>query len=279
MKTDESLERCALKRFRDRVAIVTGGASGIGAATVFELLQEGAQVVTLDLDARLGNEYQSYLFSAGLADSRFVEGDVGVLPDCARTVDVALAEFGRVDFVVNSAACMFAGDASATPEDWHRSLGVNVVGVANMVQAALVPMRESGGAVVNVASVSAYVAQSSKWTYGASKAALLSATRSMALDLAEFGIRVNSVSPGWIWTPPAAALVAGDRSRFEQLVAPLHMLARGGEPREVARAILFLCSDDASFITGTDLRVDGGYLGLGPEARTALQAEVRQATT
>jgi NAD(P)-dependent dehydrogenase (short-subunit alcohol dehydrogenase family) len=135
-----------------------------------------------------------------------------------------------------------------------------------MAQLAVEPMRSLGkGAIVNVASVSASVAQPDHWTYNAAKGGLVTLTKCMALDLAQWGIRVNSVSPGWIWTPASAAAVDGNRRKLDQMVAPFHMLGRCGDAREVARAILFLCSDDASFITGTDLVVDGGYLAMGAE--------------
>jgi NAD(P)-dependent dehydrogenase (short-subunit alcohol dehydrogenase family) len=136
-----------------------------------------------------------------------------------------------------------------------------------MVQAVFEPMRAAGGgAIVNIASVSGHVAQPSRWTYNACKGAILTMTKCMALDLAPHKIRVNAISPGWIWTPEVAKAAGNDRARWEPVWGRYHMLRRLGEPREVARAILFLCSDDASFITGAELPVDGGYLGLGSEA-------------
>ena len=154
----------------------------------------------------------------------------------------------------------------ATEGDWERSLGVNVRGYANMVQACYPHMRVAhGAAIVNLCSISAHIAQPNRWTYNASKGAILALTRCQALDLSADGIRVNAVSPGWIWTPEVAKAADGDRERWEPVWGPFHMLRRVGEPREVARAILFLCSDDASFITGAELPVDGGYLALGSE--------------
>ena len=252
-------------RFERQVAIITGGASGIGAATVSEFAEEGASVVLLDLDVAAGEAFQEKSGKAGHA-VLFVPGDVAKAEDCRRAVEEALSVFGRVDFLVNNAASPVVKGLSGTVEDWQASLGVTLVGAASMAQVVVEPMKVLGqGAIVNVASVSAFIAQPDHWTYNAAKGGLVNLTKCMALDFAEWGIRVNSVSPGWIWTPASAAAVGRDRRALDQMVAPFHMLGRCGEAREVARAILFLCSDDASFVTATDLRVDGGYLAMAAE--------------
>jgi NAD(P)-dependent dehydrogenase (short-subunit alcohol dehydrogenase family) len=124
------------------------------------------------------------------------------------------------------------------------------------------------GAIVNVASISGHVAQPNRWTYNATKGAIINMTRCQALDLAPDGIRVNVVSPGWTWTPEVAkAAEEGGREHWEPIWGRFSMLGRLGEAREIVRSILFLCSDDASFITGTELPIDGGYLGLSSEGR------------
>ena len=249
--------------------MVTGGGSGIGAATALEFATEGAKVVVIDRDNTAGEAQRERLRSDGF-DVCYIDADVGFAEDCRRSVGDALEAFGRIDVLVNNAASFISAGRTSTTADWARISEVNVAGAANMVQVALAPLQRSPhGAIVNVASVSAYIAQRENWTYNATKAAILSLTRSIAMDFARYGIRVNSVSPGWIWTPPAAALVGDDRRKFEQHIGKLHLLGRSGDPREVARAILFLCSDDASFVTGTDLRVDGGYLAMGPERSEA----------
>src|SRR5690606_31995326 len=124
---------------------------------------------------------------------------------------------------------------------------------------------QSGAAIVNVASVSAHIAQPNRWTYSASKGAIVTLTKCMALDLSADGIRVNAVSPGWIWTPEVAKAAEGDRERWEPIWGRFHILRRLGEPEEVAEAVLFLSSDRASFVTGAELMVDGGYSAIGPE--------------
>jgi len=248
-----------------RVAIVTGGASGIGAATAREFAAEGAAVAIFDINQDGGQRMVETLQAAG-GQALFVHVDVSDAEACRSAVGVVIAQMGRLDFLVNNAVSFIAKGLDVTTADWERSLGVNVRGYANMVQACYAPMHQiGGGAIVNVSSVSAHVAQPNRWTYNACKGAIITLTKCQALDLAPYGIRVNAVSPGWIWTPEVAKAANGDRARWEPIWGRYHMLRRLGEAREVARAILFLCSDDASFITAAELAVDGGYLGMGSE--------------
>jgi NAD(P)-dependent dehydrogenase (short-subunit alcohol dehydrogenase family) len=248
-----------------RVAIVTGAASGIGAATAREFAIEGVSVAILDINAEAGEQTAAGLRDEGY-DAAFYPLDVSDADACHTIVRAIAERHGRLDYLVNSAVSFLTRGLDATTADWERSLGVNVRGCANMVQAAYMPMKTSGGgAVVNIASISGHIAQPNRWTYNACKGAILAMTRCQALDLAPDNIRVNVVSPAWTWTPEVARAADGDRAKWEPVWGRFHMLRRLAEPREVARAILFLCSDDASFITGTELPVDGGYLGLGSE--------------
>lgn len=253
-------------RFKNQVAIVTGGAAGIGAAVVEHIVLEGGSVVFSDL-SETGSEVAARHVANGHRVV-FARGDMGDEAFCASLVRRAVDEFGRVDHLVNNAFAFVARALDATAEDWQRSLLVGPVGFARMIQHCAGTMKTTGGgSIVNVGSISASVAQKQRWTYNASKGAVLQLTRCAALDLAPLKIRVNSVSPGWIWSQEVqrAADLAGGRAKWAPLWGSYHMLRRCGEVAEVARPILFLLSEEASFITGTDLAVDGGYQAMGPE--------------
>ncbi len=248
-----------------KVAVVTGGASGIGEATVREFATEGASVAILDINVDGGERLAAELADKGLF-AIFLRVDVSDPTACNDAAQTIAAKWGRIDALVNSAVSFIGKGLDVTPADWSRSLGVNVQGGANMVQVCHPYMKSNcGGAIVNISSISGHIAQPNRWTYNASKGAIITMTKCQALDLASDNIRVNVVSPGWTWTPETSKAAGGDRSKYEPIWGKFSMLRRLGEAREIGRAILFLCSDDASFITGTELAVDGGYMGLGSE--------------
>ena len=249
-------------RLRDKIAIVTGGADGIGAATAVLFAEQGATVVIGDVDDVAGREVCRRILDRG-GRAAFVRTDISKEEDVAGLVKETENRFAALHVLVNNAAAFVLKGIDATPADWQRSLGVNVVGTALVSRhASALIARSGGGAIVNLASISAFVAQPQFVTYSATKAAVLQMTRNMALDLAPRGIRVNCVCPGTILTRASRDHMARAGLTQEQFVAvegPKHLLNRVGEPREVAYAILFLASDEASFITGTHLMVDGGY--------------------
>jgi NAD(P)-dependent dehydrogenase (short-subunit alcohol dehydrogenase family) len=259
-------ERAAvLDRFRGKVAIVTGGSAGIGLATVRELCREGASVALTGIEPDLGAGVENDLKREGF-EVHFIGGDMADERFCASVVRDTLGRWNRVDFLVNNAFSFVAKGQDAERSDWERTYQVGPIAYATMASNVAEPMKNAGGgAIVNVSSISARIAQPNRWTYNSAKGAVANLTRCIALDLAPYGIRVNSVSPGWIWTREVEKAAGGDRAKWEPVWGDYHMLRRLGEPVEVAAAILFLLSSDSSFITGADLPVDGGYQGLGSE--------------
>ncbi|XP_065901537.1 3-oxoacyl-[acyl-carrier-protein] reductase FabG-like [Dysidea avara] len=257
-------------RFGGKVAIVTGGASGIGLATVEQLAQEGTSVAIFDIDKSAGEKAVEEFSLQGM-NVTFYEVDISDKDQCVAAVKkVADNNNGLVHFLVNSAAFFSFKGITTDKEDWDNSFGVNVVGFANMVQACYPYMKEMKGvdkSVVNISSAAAHRSLKDRWAYSASKGAIISITKCMALDLSIDGIRVNSISPGWVWTPIVMKLAAedGGREKWEPICANYHMLRRFCEASEVASAICFLLSQDASYITGTDLPVDGGFTSMSPE--------------
>jgi hypothetical protein len=251
-----------MKGLKGKVAIITGGATLIGAAVASAFHDEGARVCIADVNAEAGRAVARALGKSAL----FVKTDLADDAQIAACVKRTATTFGGIDFLVNL-ACVYIDDAlAATRQNWLDSYNVNVVGGVMMLKAVRPHMvKRGGGAVVNFGSISAKVAQTGRWLYPVTKAATLQLTRNEAMDLAADKIRVNSVSPGWTWCRLMDELTHGDKAKTNKVGGPFHLLGRIGEPDEVAQAVLFLCSSHASFVTGTDLAVDGGYSAMGPE--------------
>ena len=249
-------------RLAGKVAIVTGAASGIGRATAVRFSQEGASVAILDRDLDRGEAVLQEI-RATQGKAMFFPVDVSAEAAVSEAIRGVEDEFHHIDILVNNAAAFVFGSYQATLADWERVFSVNVTGAAFCAKYAVDAMiRAGGGSIVNVSSISGFVAQERSLPYNTSKAALLGLNRCLAMDLAQHNIRVNAVAPGCIDTPQLRADVARAGLTYEEDLAiegPLHLLNRFGTAEEVSNAILFLASDEASFVTGTCLMVDGGY--------------------
>lgn len=240
-------------RFAGRVAIVTGGASGIGAATARALAAAGARVVVADVDHERGAAVAAD--AGGVFEAVDVADDTALSALMTRTAETQ----GRLDVLVSNAFAARVGPLERFAlDDWSRTLAVTLTPVFTGLKAVVPIMRaQGGGAVVNVASISGLGGDPGMVAYNVAKAGVVNFTRTAALEVAAAGIRVNAVCPGLIDTPALARAVRGSSERETKLRSAIP-LARLGRPEEVARAILFLASDDASYVTGTTLVVDGG---------------------
>jgi NAD(P)-dependent dehydrogenase (short-subunit alcohol dehydrogenase family) len=242
-------------RFQNKVALVTGGAQGIGRAAAEALIAEGAQVVLFDqVEAKV-------MVTAQALGALAVAGDISVRADVRRGVETCIAQFGHLDVLVANAAITDAQPFLEVDDDrWRRALDVNITGTFLCIQEAGRAMQAHGGAMVVTASTNAFYVETNLAAYNTSKGGVMALVRSAAIDLAPFGIRVNAVQPGVVNTPFAAILLDNPEEAADyRKHIPLNRFA---EPEEIARAILFLASEEAAYITGQGLILDGG-LTLG----------------
>ena len=256
-------------RFQGKSVIVTGGASGIGEATVKQFIAEGASVVIADVNPA-GRAIAQGLRQAG-GKATFVQTDVSKAHDAEHLIQETLRQYGRLDILHNNAGILVVGDVTTISEaDWDRCINTNLKGVYLISKYAIPAMEQSGGGVIiNTASTAGISGGGGYSVYGASKAGIILLTQCMALDFAAQNIRVNAVCPGPTATPIILPSDTGRQDALDRWSDELP-IGRAGKPEDIAKAVAYLASDDAAFVTGTAFVIDGGRLLTGIGQRIAV---------
>ena len=245
------------KKLQDKVAIITGGDSGIGRAVAVHFAREGADVVIAYRNEKEDAEETKKLVEEKGRRALLIQTDVGVSANCEDIVKQTIEQFGKIDILVNNAAIQVPHTdlSEITDEQWLETFRVNIHGQFFLTRAAL-PHLKSRASIINNASVNAFKGNKQLVDYTATKGAIMGFTRSIALQLAEKGIRANAVAPGPIWTPLIPSTMHKDKEEFGQEVP----MKRAGQPAEVAPSFVFLASDDSSYFTGQCLHPNGGVI-------------------
>jgi 2-keto-3-deoxy-L-fuconate dehydrogenase len=250
----------------NKISLITGGGSGIGRAVALLFAKQGAIVCILDMDEAGGNKVAADITSQG-GHAIFFRCNVTIQLEVRKVVDQIYSDFGSIDILVNNAGIAHIGKADVTSEeDFDRVIAVNVKGVYNCLYAVLPLMRINGGVICNLASVASSVGLADRFAYTTSKAAVVGMTLSVAKDYLQDKIRCNCVSPGRVHTPFVDGYLSKtypgkEQEMFEKL-SKTQPIGRMGQPEEIAGLILYLCSDEAAFITGSDYPIDGGFIKL-----------------
>ena len=256
-------------RLKEMTAVVTGGASGMGQSMCYALAKEGASVVVVDKNVDGGNEVVANLVKEG-AKAICVKADVQSTEELDAMANEAMNAFGKVDILINNAgARVIKGFLEHTKEDWDLMLGINLSGPFYCSQAIVPKMISSGGgSIINICSIASYMGRPNRCAYVAAKSGLLGLTRTMSIDLAPKNIRVNGISPGMIASPFNQRFSEDEETGSAW--ANDNLIGRWGNPDDINGAVVFLASDESSFITGSDIKVEGGWLAararVGEEA-------------
>lgn len=247
------------QRLQGKVAVVTGGISGIGAASVEAMLAQGAKVVASDLNAEKGAAFVKRLEDKGLQEVMFVQADVTDEQQVEQLFEQAVRAYGKVDIAFANAGSSFDNMLTELSlADWNKTLAVNLTGVflTDKYAARQMQKQGTGGSIINTGSIHSEVGQVNVTAYAASKGGVQMLTTTAALNYAAENIRFNMLMPGYIETP----LLEKTDDAFREAVTEKHPIGRMGRPEEVAAAVVFLASDESSFVTGASIPVDGGYL-------------------
>ncbi|GAB3656399.1 SDR family oxidoreductase [Echinicola sediminis] len=248
---------------KNKTILITGGASGIGLAMTTRFAEEGGNVYFIDFDQNAGEKVAGELKEKGFQVT-FLQGDVSKTAEMKNTINTIE---GNIDVLVNNAGVSHVGNLENTSEaDFDRLYQVNVKGIYNCSLAALPKMKENGGAVINMASVASTMGIPDRFAYSMTKGAVFAMTLSMARDYVEYNIRVNSIAPGRVHTPFVDGFLAKnypgqEKEMFDKLAAT-QPIGRMGKPEEIAAMALYLASDEASFLTGGNFPIDGGFVNL-----------------
>lgn len=248
-------------RVKDRIAIVTGAGSGIGEASAIRLAEEGAKVICADINPESATKTAQQITAAGFIAEGYAI-DISDSKPCSSLVDHAVSKYGAIDILVNNAGVNLPGVFhEVTNETIDRTLNVNIKGAMYLTRAALPHMlKNSRGSIVNMSSVNGLVSEPYLSVYSASKGAIVMFTRGIALDYAKTGIRCNAICPGWVDTPinHAHAKMLGGLDHVYKTIDSFQPIGRPGTSREIANVVLFLASDESSFMTGSIVSADGG---------------------
>jgi NAD(P)-dependent dehydrogenase (short-subunit alcohol dehydrogenase family) len=242
-----------------RAALVTGGGSGLGRASAIALARAGASVTVVDVDEQGGKETAALVFEEVGGDADFIRADVTRPEDVEAMVDKTITRWGHLDCALNNAGTTGASAPTAehTLDDWNRAIALNLTGVFLCLKYEIPAMLERGGAIVNMASGAGLVGFAGLPAYVASKHGVVGLTRAAALEYAGQGIRINAICPGSTRTPMLEGFMGGD-PQIERMMTRAVPVGRLGRPEEIAEAVVWLCSDAASFVVGHALAVDGG---------------------
>jgi NAD(P)-dependent dehydrogenase (short-subunit alcohol dehydrogenase family) len=255
-----------MRRFEEKVALITGGASGIGRATAVRLAAEGSHVVIVDNNAELANATVAQIGRAG-GSATFVEANMADDDDVRRVGSTVADRFPALHLLVNNAAILRTGtiEDGGWLANWEPETRIGLRGWVLMTQVLLPLLKREGGAIVNISSEGGFLGRPRQVVYDAIKAALVSVTKTMAQEFVDYGIRVNAVAPGWVITEMHFAHhsdPAGRKLELETTPISSCIMKRRAQPEEIAGVIAFLLSEDASYMTGTTLHVDGGRYGM-----------------